>query len=117
MTPRADVALILSRNRRAMDAERQELAGRIVAVVKRHGAGRDTLDALAYQRTMRDVDPILAEWYGRWPNDEAARFWRLILEQCRAARGLAYQRAVADVRRRLRREPALLERIEGEARG
>lgn len=117
MTPRGDFALILQKNRRAVDAERREFARRVVEAVKRHGAGRERFDALAYARTMRDIDPILTEWYGRWPGDEAARFSRLILAQCRAARGFAFQRARADVRRRLRREGAVVRMIEREARG
>lgn len=114
-TTKTDLTRAQTRTRRALDAERRELAARVVASIERHGSGREPFDPLAYALTMREVDEIMAIWYGRWPGDETARFWRLILDQCRVARRLAFQRAVQDIRRRLRGDRALLRAIEAEA--
>ncbi|MBA3580734.1 MAG: hypothetical protein H0W42_12215 [Gemmatimonadaceae bacterium] len=107
---------MLLRNRRALDAERREFAAQAMAVVRRHAKG-ERFDAMAYARTMRDLGPILDEFYGAYQGDLSGRFGRLILNQCRAARGLAFGRAVRDVRQRLKREPVLARLIERESRG
>lgn len=114
-TTKTDLTRILARNRRALDAERRELAARVVASIERHGAGRERFDTMAYALVRRDLEPMLSEWYGAFPNDERARFMRLILAQTRAARALAFRRAVQDIRRRLRRERNLLAAIEAAA--
>lgn len=115
MTARDDLTRILARNRRAMDAERRELAAWVDAILAAETRGRDTFDALAYVRVQRALQPVFDAFYGRWPGDEQARFLRLMLAQTRAARGLALRRAVQDIRRRLRRETDVLAAIEAEA--
>lgn len=100
MTTRTDLDVLLSRNRRRMDAERRKCAALVSEAVALRSRGQ-AFDSLAYSLTMRDVDRIMGEFYGQFPGDQRSIFWRLILDDCRAARGLAFRRAVQDVRRRL----------------
>ena len=116
MTPRADFQTILLRQRRRMDAERRQFAVAAVGAIKatQRGDGR-VFDTLAYALAMREIDVLMGEFYGQWPGDRRARFWRLILNECRAARGLAFQRAIQGVRRRLKAHPDLMRKIRAEA--
>ncbi len=114
MTTRDDFQAVLARNRRAMDAERREFAAQAMAAVKRNSSG-ETFDYVAYARTMRDLAPLFDAWYGRFPGDERARFWRLILADARQARALAFQRSVALVREKIQPARGLLAAIQREA--
>jgi hypothetical protein len=117
VTARADFLDILGRNRRRMDAERRDLAQRVSAAIKASAASSDApFDLVAYSRVRIALEPILDEFYGTSPNVVGGRFGRLILDQCRAARALAFQRSVQDVRKRLKRHPALLTAIRDEAK-
>lgn len=115
MPPRSDFLRVLSRNRRAMDAERREFAERAVAILKRNMVRQERFTLVTYSLTMIELDPLLTEFYGAFPGDFRGQFGRLMLEECRAARGLAFQRAVQDVRRQLTGEPTTLNAIEREA--
>lgn len=115
MSARTDFIALFLRQRRHMDAERREFARRAVAILRRNSAGEETFNAVAYTRTMRDLEPLLTEFYGAFPGDTRARFWRVILAESRAARLLAFQRSVALLRERVRGERGLFRAIEREA--
>lgn len=110
MSTRLDFIGVLARNRRRMDAERREFARQVLDVVARNSPG-ERFDQLAYVRTRQQMVPVLDTFYGMYPGDRRARFWRLMANECRAARVLAFQRAMQDVRQRLRTEPALIRSI------
>jgi hypothetical protein len=135
MTEREAFQATLRRNQRAIDAERREFADRVSEVVAGHlgyrrqrtrlqrlgdwvmrrvfGRQPPALDMLRYALIRRDLEPIFDEFYGQWPGDRRARFWRLIVTECRDVRAGRFAVAVRDVRRRL---PADLRRaIETEA--
>ncbi len=114
MTARSDFAAVLARQRREMDAERAAFAERAVAAVRAQSGG-DTFDAFAYRRSMIAIDALLGEFYAAHNGDMGGRFGRLILRQCRAARAMAWGRAMAGARRKLRRQPDLLAAIRREA--
>src|SRR5437868_13243690 len=101
MTHRADFLAVLLRHQRRVDAERRAFAQRVSEVVRRTIAGRETFDWLAYQRISLELEPIYNEWYGQWPNDRRARWYRLIVDECRRAKVVPIQRAVEDIRQRL----------------
>ena len=115
MSERADFLAVLRRNRWRMDAERRAFAQRAVDILERVTQGDQVLTYVAYARVMVELEPLLSEFYGSSPGDERARFWRLIVDECWAVRGLAFQRAVQDVRKRLKNEPTLLRAIREEA--
>ena len=137
MSERADFQVTLRRNERRMNAERREFADRVSAVIAGHigyrrqrsrlqrlgdwvmrrvfGHRLPALDTLSYALIRRDLEPIYDEFYGQWPGDRRARFWRLMLEQCRLAWAGRFQAERADVRRRLRAYPDLLRAIEDAA--
>lgn len=117
MTARDDFRAVLIRNRRRMDAERREFAARAVAILQAATHSDPVYTPTAHARTMVELEPLLSEFYGSFPGDERARFWRLMVTEGWAARGLAFQRAVQDVRRRLKGEPELLRAIRKEAAG
>lgn len=114
MTPRADFLAVLLRNQRRMDSERRAFAERVSDVVAVHIKDRETFDVLAYTMISRDLEPIFREWYGIAPNDTRARYLKLIQRECRKAKAVPIQRAVADVRRRLERYPEVLRAIRSE---
>lgn len=114
---RDDFRRLLARHRRRMDAERREFAERATEIVRRAASARETFDGFAYTLAMRDIDALLSEFYGAFPHDRRARFWWLILDECRAARVLAFGRGVQEVRRHLRGERDMLRRIEEVAGG
>lgn len=116
MTPLADFLAILQRNRRRMDAERREFAQRAVGILERVTRGEQVFTRVAHARAMVELESLLSEFYGANPSVVGGRFGRLMLDECRTARALAFQRAVQDVRKRLKREPGLLRAIREEAR-
>lgn len=107
---RADFIGVLLRNERRTDAERREFVRQVLDVVARNSPG-ERFDQLAYVRTRQQLVPVLDTFYGMYPGDRRARFWALIVEECRSARALAFRRSVEDVRRRLRTAPDLLRAI------
>ena len=115
MTSRTDFLAVLLRDRRSMDAERREFARRAESMVEASARGANRFDQTAYHLTMLEMERLFDEFYGRWPGDPNARFWTLILAECRAVRALAFRRAVQDVRRRLRAYPEILRAIREEA--
>lgn len=115
MSSHADFLAVLRRNRRSMDAERREFAQRAVEILERVTQGEQVFTYVAHARAMVELEPLLSEFYGSFPGDERARYWRLIIDECWAARGSVFQQAVQDVRRRLKREPTLLRVIREEA--
>lgn len=112
MTSRDDFAFLLRRNQRRMNAERRAFAEAVVSAME--APGRDPgrpFDQLAYMQVSRALGPILDDYYGRWPGDRDARFWRLMVDDCRQARALAFQRSVQEVRQRLKGAPEVLTAI------
>jgi hypothetical protein len=106
---------VLVPHERWIDAERRVFAREIVAAIQRATAGREQFDVMAYALSRREVDRVFDIWYGRYPGDVRARFPRLIVEQCRAVRGIAFQRSSTDVERRLKAHPDLMRAITAEA--
>ena len=88
-----DFLAVLRRNRTHMDAERREFAQRAVEILKTATHNDSVYSPISHARAMVELEPLLSEFYGSFPGDERARFWRLMLDECRAARGLAFQRA------------------------
>jgi hypothetical protein len=109
---RDDFAFLLRRNERRMNAERRTFATAVVDAIRatqtREG---QVFDVYAYVRIQHTLRLLYDEFYGAFPGDQRARFWRLTLDDCREARALAFQRAAQDVRRRLRTVPALIRAI------
>lgn len=112
MSEREAFRLTLLRNERAMNRERREFADAVMAAMQSmQRLSGERFDQFAYMRTMRALDPIFDAWYGQWPGDRRARFWQLIVGQCRDAWVERFQAAVRDVRQRMRTSPDLIRAI------
>lgn len=113
MTARTDQRAVLHRTQRRMDAERREFAERAVDAIKatQRDDGRP-FDAFAMMRARMALRPLLDEFYGRWPNDTAARFYQLTVEESRAARAVPFTRARKQVSKEMRAHPDLIRAIE-----
>lgn len=100
---------LLLRNR--MDKERSAFARRAVAAVRIVARTHPEMNETAFFEIDRLLRPIVAEWYGRFPGDPEARFFRLILQETGRAVSLAAQREREDVTKKLLPYPKLLDTV------
>jgi hypothetical protein len=81
-------ARLLFRQQQQMNALRRELATELSAIVAR--CEQDTFTVECYHRARREMQPVLARYYGRYPGDTTARFYQHTVAMGR----LATERAV-----------------------
>jgi hypothetical protein len=114
--PRQELLGLLLGNQRRIDRQRRELARRVVAGLEQSIRGRGQFDVMAHALTMREVDRVFDDYYGRFPGDESARFLHVILEGARRAWIVALRRQQQAISALLRDSPGLLPAIRARLR-
>jgi hypothetical protein len=94
-----------------MDLERRVFSRRVAAAVRRVAVIYPEMNDLALEALDFALRPIFVEWYGRFPGDPEARFYRLILQETGRAVSLVAQREREHVTKKLLPYPQLLEAV------
>lgn len=89
----ADVDALNRRQDARLNRWRRELRDEALAAFHQRTAGKERFDTLAYALLRFDIDRIYSAAYARWPGDENAPLARLIREDTRYARALAWVRS------------------------
>jgi len=105
---------------KAIDRLTSPLAQSIPAAIRQHAvtdpSGTPVITPLGYALVMRRVDEELRKVYGAFRGDRNAPMYRIVAQAATAAHRMPVEATVSDVRRRLKREPELLEALEGPIR-
>lgn len=99
--------------RKRMDLERRAFTRRCVAAIRKVAQRHEVMSPAALAEIRIALEPILEEWYGRFPGDEQARFWRLITQETARATSLAARREREMVTRILTPYPKTLAQFRG----
>lgn len=95
---------LLRRHRNRMEVARMDIAERTTAAVLRSAPDPTAPYAPAdRRRALRAIDQVLDEYYGAFPHDERAAFLWITVEDARTAMVAAYDFAVGQLERALRR--------------
>jgi hypothetical protein len=86
-----------------MNRWRRDLCDEVLAAFTRQTAARGRFDELAYVLVRRDIDRIYRDAYARRPGDVDAPLGRMVQDETRSARALAWLRAMQSVARLLPR--------------
>jgi hypothetical protein len=100
---RNDLDALTRRQDRRMNRWRRDLRDEVLAAFTRQTAARGRFDVLAYVLVRRDIDRIYRDAYARWPGDVDAPLGRIVQDDARSARALAWLREMQSVVRLLPR--------------
>lgn len=115
--PRRDHARLLMRQQRLMNTARREMAAEVSSAVLARCGERGVYDIGCHTAVMRDVDAVIARYYGRAPGDPRAVLLGVITECTRGAWELAIERSRGMATRHLSRfAPDILTTLQERAR-
>lgn len=111
MSQRSELALLYKLLRRRMDQERRAFNKALLRAARGVVDADEPMSAYVLLRMQNARQPVLDEWYGRFPGDEGGRFTQLIIQQGALAHRMAAARERAQVEHELRDHPELLRRL------
>lgn len=98
---------------RRINRERAAFSAAVAEVIRSSAPG-ESFGPQEYAAVQRNLESVLDAFYGRYPGDEAARFYRVIVENARQARLAALAEDARETGRLVRKHAAMLRRAAGD---